>query len=164
MSQPGSIPMSGAGAGPPAAVVVSATIGTGDAAAGGVRCCDRELGGGPRCHERSQIYLRRPGGLHHSACADWNSCLARSTRSWRRSWCMPTTGRMLRLKLALRATGSDLARAVRACHDHDRPEDHAWAPAHATDWHSSGYVDPWSCVAVRWWREPSPSSGRTRPG
>ena len=27
------------------------------------------------------------------------------------------TGRMLRLKLALRATGSDLARAVRACHD-----------------------------------------------
>jgi len=75
MSQPGSIPMSGAGAGPPAAVVVSATVGTGDDAAGGVRCCDRGSGG-PRCQVRSQIYLRRPGGLHHSACADWNSCLA----------------------------------------------------------------------------------------
>ena len=79
MSQPGSIPRSGAGAGPPAAVVVSATVGTGDDAAGGVRCCDRGSGG-PRCQVRSQIYLRRPGGLHHSACADWNSCLARFSR------------------------------------------------------------------------------------
>jgi threonine/homoserine/homoserine lactone efflux protein len=93
---------------------------------------------GPRCQERSQIYLRRPGVLHHSACAAWNSCLA---------------------PFSLRATGSDLA--PRRSRPARRPR---VAPAQATDWHSSGHVDPSSCVAVRWWREPSPSSGRTRPG
>ena len=171
MARPGWIPMSGAGAGPPAAVVVSATIGTGGDAAGGVRCCDRGSGGGTSLPGALADLSAPPGRaapfrvcglelLSGPVLPSWcragqgpggvtGSRVARQVegRSWRRSWCMPEpTGRILRLKLALRATGSDLA--PRQSRPARRPR---VAPAQATDWHSSGHVDPssWrSCQVV----------------